>query len=378
MRDGALALYIRRKRGQGQKPGWRLRAVLPTLLLLFVSLALSFAIVFIDSMSSGLADVISVLGSGDLVVYDEVLPASLEGGDAEAVRSAAALAASQDATALVSVKGVDGDYLSGHRGSVMDMRWVENTTGLNGIVLSRMLASKLGVEAGGRVVLMIHDASLGRVRPVYFFIEGLYSTGYADFDETLVYISQKLVDGDLCWEVMVDGDADALASSLRSQGYVVASSRQLYPGLWANLDLSVGLLSTIVVLIAFLAGFFAISVAAEYLERDRHDIALLSLEGVEEGRIAHAYLSITLFRVVVAVSAGIVLGLLAAMAFIPFLSSLDAYEVPALQSYVTNFSVRIPIPTLLLMFLALVSSSWISLRFSLSRSLRKPYRMLTT
>lgn len=378
MRDEALALYIRRKRGQGQALVWRLRAILPALLLLFVSLALSFAIVFIDSMSGGLSAVISVLGQGDLVIYDETLPASLAGADAEAVRMAAALAASEDATALVSVKGVDDDYLSGYRASVMDIGWVENPTGLNGIVLSRMLASQLGLEAGGRVVLMIHDASLDRVRPVYFFIEGLYSTGYADFDESLVYISQDLVDGGLCWEVMVDGDADALASSLRSQGHMVASSRQLYPGLWANLDLSVGLLSTIVVLIAFLAGFFAISVAAEYLERDRHDIALLSLGGVEEGRIAHAYLSITLFQVVVAVLAGMLLGLMAAMAFIPFLSSLDAYEVPALQSYVTNFSVSIPAPTLLMMLLALVLSAWISLRFSLSRSLRKPYRMLTT
>ena len=62
MRTRDLALYISRKSGRGQPLSWRVRAMLSTLLLLFISFALAFSIVLIESMAQGLDDVLQLLG----------------------------------------------------------------------------------------------------------------------------------------------------------------------------------------------------------------------------------------------------------------------------------------------------------------------------
>ena len=70
MRTRDLALYISRKSGRGQPLSWRVRAMLSTLLLLFISFALAFSIVLIESMAQGLDDVLQLLGGGSVIAYD--------------------------------------------------------------------------------------------------------------------------------------------------------------------------------------------------------------------------------------------------------------------------------------------------------------------
>lgn len=371
----SLAFYVRRKAGRGQSLGWKLRTSLSALLVVFIMMALSFSMSFIRSMADGLEDVLQLLGGGSVTCLAEP-EASMLPGEAivSAVESTSALAYSGDATALVSVKGVDDDYFFPTRREALDVQLVENPTSLHSVVVSRQLADQLGVEAGGRMALMLFDSSLGRARPVYLFIGGTYNTGYGEFDSVLVFTSRAIIDGQSSWEVMTEGDADALASSLSSAGIPSMSYRQANRSIWANIQLSVTSLSVIVILIAFLAGFFALSLAAEYIERDRRDIAFMLLMGTSSREMESCYVRITLKRVAVAASAGTILGLVLASIAIPLLSHLDASAFPALQSYVTNFSLHIPVLMLIAMVIAMLLSASVSLHLSLRKALGSSLR----
>lgn len=366
MRGQDLELYVARKSGRGQSLSWKVRAMLSTLLLLFISLVLSFSIVLIESMAQGLDDVLQLLGGGSVIAYDRPQDGLLSPEDhLSRVQTTSALASSATGSALVTLRGVDDDYFFPRRSRVLDLETIDNPTTLEGVTISRMLARELGVGLGERIAMMVYDASIGRVRPVLLFIEGTYSTGYGEYDGTLASTSPSVTRGEDSWEIVTRQDVDGLVTSLRASGIEAYSYRQLNRTTYENISLSVASLDVIVVLIALLAGFFAVSLGAEYVERDRREIALMMLSGHDDSDMARCYVSITMRRVLTALASGMVLGLAAASLFIPLMSSLDAWSIPALQSYVTNIDVCVPVWTLLVLALSLAASAYVSLRVSL-------------
>ena len=368
MRTRDLALYISRKSGRGQPLSWRVRAMLSTLLLLFISFALAFSIVLIESMAQGLDDVLQLLGGGSVIAYDRP-DDGLLGSDDHVFRfqTTSALASSGTDSALVTLRGVDDDYFFPRRSRALDLETIDNPTSLEGVTISRMLAEHLAVEAGDRIAMMVYDASIGRVRPVLLFIEGIYSTGYGEYDEVLAFTSTDVVRGVDFWELVTQGDPDELVRKLRASGIEAYSYREMNRSVYENIAVSVTSLDVIVALIALLAGFFAVSLGAEYVERDRRDIALMMLCGHGDADMAHCYVAITMRRVLAALVCGMLIGIGAACVFIPLLSRLDAWSIPALQSYVTNMDVHVPVTTIVLVAAALVSSAYVSLRISLHR-----------
>ena len=112
----------------------------------------------------------------------------------------------------------------------------------------------------------------------------------------------------------------------------------------------------------------------EYIERDRRDIAFMLLMGTSSREMESCYVRITLKRVVVAASAGTILGLVLASIAIPLLSHLDASAFPALQSYVTNFSLHVPVLMLIAMVIAMLLSASVSLHLSLRKALGSSLR----
>ncbi len=368
MKNEALSLYVKRKSGKGQKASWKIRALLSTLLLLAVTMVLSFAIVFISSMACALDDVLQLLGSGSLVCYDEPDNDDLpQGVFVNEVRTAQALCCSLDENALVTVKGVGEDYFFKERAESLNLSFHDNPTTLEGIIISRILADRLSVGEGDRVALMIYDSTAGRMRPVYMYIEGTYSTGYSEFDSSLVFTSEDIAGSERMWEIYTQGDVSELENELVSRGYNVVSYQKLYRSIYSNINNSVDILNAIVTLIAFLAGFFSISVSAEYIERDKRDIALMMLGGCSSQDMASCYMRITIRRVAYALVSGLLLGTGAAAVFIPFLSTVDVSKYPFMQSYVTSFSIHIPFGMLCTLIVALFSSSFISLLVSLRK-----------
>lgn len=368
MRNEALSLYVKRKSGKGQSIRWKIRTALSTLLLLAVTALLSFAVVFIFSMADGLDNVLQLLGSGTLVSYDEIEPSLLPPQSyVNEVKTTQALCYSLDESALVTVKGVDDDYFFSERRDALNLDLIDNPTTLDGIIISRILASELSVEAGDNLALMIYDADMERIRPVYLFIEGTYSTGYSEFDSSLVFTSGDLAGGTRQWEIYTASDASSFENDLVSRGYNVVGYQRIYASIYSNIKTSVTLLSAVVTLLAFLAGFFSISVSAEYIERDKRDIALMMLSGSSSRDMAGCYMMITVRRVLYALLSGLALGIAAALLFIPFLSGVNVQDYPFLQSYVTDFPVRIPYVMLLAVFIVLLLSSCLSLFISLRK-----------
>ena len=179
--------------------------------------------------------------------------------------------------------------------------------------------------------------------------------------------SEDLAGGTRQWEIYTASDASSLENDLVSRGYNVVGYQRIYASIYSNIKTSVTLLSAVVTLLAFLAGFFSISVSAEYIERDKRDIALMMLSGSSSRDMAGCYMMITVRRVLYALLSGLAVGIAAALLFIPFLSGVNVQDYPFLQSYVTDFPIRIPYVMLLAVFIALLLSSCLSLFISLRK-----------
>lgn len=366
--SSGVSLYVRRKAGAGQSIRWCIRAYLPALLIVFITLALSFALVFVSSISDATRETLRYLGSGDVATY-EYIPSTLLPADAAVyeTHTSGGVAYSADNTALLSVREVGEDYFFSERRERMKLELIDNDTTLRGIIISKESASKLNVSLGDRIALLMYETERERARPFYLVVEGIYSSGYSEFDSLQAYTFDTLVGGSAIYEIFTSEDADALSAELRSQGYSAESYRTMYAGIWSNIDLSVSLLNIIVIFVAVLAGFFAVSISQVYIERDARDIASLLLVGFSRESVVSIYRRITLVSVALSALIGMVLGVALSFAAAPILSSLDTVKYPALGNYVLSFTVHIPFLMLLVLYAALSAASYISLKITLSR-----------
>lgn len=361
----ALRLYVERKIGKGQKISWCLKSYLSCLLVLLVSAALAFTLVFVSSMTKAIDSTLQSLGSGSIAVYDTLPDVEIEGSVKKTER-AGGLLYSKDKSQIVYIKGTEEDYFTPDISSFIKLESVENNTGLKGIRISRIMASRLGAHLGDKLTVMLYDTALGRVRPVLVFLEGTYSSGYNEFDSNLAYTSIDVTDGQIVYEIRSE-DVDKTLSKLLLEGADAVSYKSLYRSIYNNLATSKDLLLVITILVAFLAGFFSISVSYEYIERDRRDIGGLLMLGFEKRSIIASYRYITLISVGISALVGEVVGILLSFLVSPILSSLDITRYPVLQNYVLSFEIVIPFKTLSLLFVALILSSYLSLRFALTR-----------
>ena len=361
----ALRLYVERKIGKGQKISWCLKSYLSCLLVLLVSASLAFTLVFVSSMTKAIDSTLQSLGSGSIAVYDTLPDVEIEGSVKKTER-AGGLLYSKDKSQIVYIKGTEEDYFTPDISSFIKLESVENNTGLKGIRISRIMASRLGAHLGDKLTVMLYDTALGRVRPVLVFLEGTYSSGYNEFDSNLAYTSIDVTDGQIVYEIRCE-DVDKTLSKLLLEGADAVSYKSLYRSIYNNLATSKDLLLVITILVAFLAGFFSISVSYEYIERDRRDIGGLLMLGFEKRSIIASYRYITLISVGISALVGEVVGILLSFFVSPILSNLDITRYPVLQNYVLSFEIVIPFKTLSLLFIALILSSYLSLRFALTR-----------
>lgn len=367
MKNEALGMYVRRKTGSGQSVLWIVRSYLPSLLIVFITAILTFALIFVSSMSEALEDTLVNLGSGNITVYSDVDPSLLrEGERAFSVETCSAVVAGEDGTALVQVKGVDEGYFFSDKRDVLNLQTVENTTTLEGVILSRTLSGELGAGLGGRVSLMVWDEDAGRTRPVFCFVEGIYHSGYGEFDSRLVFTSRRLTSSGVNTEIYTDRE-DELLSLLRNSGYAAAGYKEIYASIYVNIIRSVALLDAIVILVAMLAGFFSLSISSEYVERDRRDIAGIMLLGFSRTDVEAAYRRITINVVAIALAAGMAAGVIFSHVIMPFIANLDSSKYPFLSNYVLSFDVVVPLRTLVLLAAALLFTSIVSLRISLRK-----------
>ena len=372
MKSDGERLYIGRKRGRGMGVKWTLSSLLPALLIFLITAVLVFAMVFISSMTTAIDRMIIMLGSSSIVTGEEVDVSSWSGASINKTREGEGVVFTEEGKSIIRLKGVSESYLQGEREEALKIvRSGEKVK--NAIIVSTTLARKLNLELGSSMTMMLYEKEKNRTRPILMTVTGIFDSGYAQLDRYLAYVDFSLLDGEEEWEILLDqkDDLEKRCQELDGLGISYKTYREKYSALYLNVRQSVSILYLILAFVALLAAFFSTDIVSVYLSRDRQDIAALRLLGMEEKRIRRIYLSLSLFAVAVSALGGTVLGLLLGL-LSPSLIRIVASSNPGLvEYYISSFSVTVPTMELLLMVLAMVVLSAITLFISLSTSGRK-------
>ena len=372
MKSDGERLYIGRKRGRGMGVKWTLSSLLPALLIFLITAVLVFAMVFISSMTTAIDRMIIMLGSSSIVTGEEVDVSSWSGASINKTREGEGVVFTEEGKSIIRLKGVSESYLQGEREEALKIvRSGEEVK--NAIIVSTTLARKLNLELGSSMTMMLYEKEKNRTRPILMTVTGIFDSGYAQLDRYLAYVDFSLLDGEEEWEILIDqkDDLEKRCQELDELGISYKTYREKYSALYLNVRQSVSILYLILAFVALLAAFFSTDIVSVYLSRDRQDIAALRLLGMEEKRIRRIYLSLSLFAVAVSALGGTVLGLLLGL-LSPSLIRIVASSNPGLvEYYISSFSVTVPTMELLLMVLAMVVLSAITLFISLSTSGRK-------
>ena len=372
MKSDGERLYIGRKRGRGMGVKWTLSSLLPALLIFLITAVLVFAMVFISSMTTAIDRMIIMLGSSSIVTGEEVDVSSWSGASINKTREGEGVVFTEEGKSIIRLKGVNENYLQGEREEALKIvRSGEEVK--NAIIVSTTLARKLNLELGSSMTMMLYEKEKNRTRPILMTVTGIFDSGYAQLDRYLAYVDFSLLDGEEEWEILLDqkDDLEKRCQELDGLGISYKTYREKYSALYLNVRQSVSILYLILAFVALLAAFFSTDIVSVYLSRDRQDIAALRLLGMEEKRIRRIYLSLSLFAVAVSALGGTVLGLLLGL-LSPSLIRIVASSNPGLvEYYISSFSVTVPTMELLLMVLAMVVLSAITLFISLSTSGRK-------
>ena len=372
MKSDGERLYIGRKRGRGMGVKWTLSSLLPALLIFLITAVLVFAMVFISSMTTAIDRMIIMLGSSSIVTGEEVDVSSWSGASINKTREGEGVVFTEEGKSIIRLKGVNESYLQGEREEALKIvRSGEEVK--NAIIVSTTLARKLNLELSSSMTMMLYEKEKNRTRPILMTVTGIFDSGYAQLDRYLAYVDFSLLDGEEEWEILLDqkDDLEKRCQELDGLGISYKTYREKYSALYLNVRQSVSILYLILAFVALLAAFFSTDIVSVYLSRDRQDIAALRLLGMEEKRIRRIYLSLSLFAVAVSALGGTVLGLLLGL-LSPSLIRIVASSNPGLvEYYISSFSVTVPTMELLLMVLAMVVLSAITLFISLSTSGRK-------
>ena len=372
MKSDGERLYIGRKRGRGMGVKWTLSSLLPALLIFLITAVLVFAMVFISSMTTAIDRMIIMLGSSSIVTGEEVDVSSWSGASINKTREGEGVVFTEEGKSIIRLKGVNKSYLQGEREEALKIvRSGEEVK--NAIIVSTTLARKLNLELGSSMTMMLYEKEKNRTRPILMTVTGIFDSGYAQLDRYLAYVDFSLLDGEEEWEILLDqkDDLEKRCQELEELGISYKTYREKYSALYLNVRQSVSILYLILAFVALLAAFFSTDIVSVYLSRDRQDIAALRLLGMEEKRIRRIYLSLSLFAVAVSALGGTVLGLLLGL-LSPSLIRIVASSNPGLvEYYISSFSVTVPTMELLLMVLAMVVLSALTLFISLSTSGRK-------
>ena len=372
MKSDGERLYIGRKRGRGMGVKWTLSSLLPALLIFLITAVLVFAMVFISSMTTAIDRMIIMLGSSSIVTGEEVDVSSWSGASINKTREGEGVVFTEEGKSIIRLKGVSESYLQGEREEALKI--VRSGKEVkNAIIVSTTLARKLNLELGSSMTMMLYEKEKNRTRPILMTVTGIFDSGYAQLDRYLAYVDFSLLDGEEEWEILLDqkDDLEKRCQEMDGLGISYKTYREKYSALYLNVRQSVSILYLILAFVALLAAFFSTDIVSVYLSRDRQDIAALRLLGMEEKRIRRIYLSLSLFAVAISALGGTVLGLLLGL-LSPSLIRIVASSNPGLvEYYISSFSVTVPTMELLLMVLAMVVLSALTLFISLSTSGRK-------
>ena len=368
MRSDGEGLYLKRKEGRGMGVKWTLNSLVPALLIVLITALLVFAMVFISSMTTAIDRMIVMLGSGNIVLYDDYDISGWDGADKYHVNTSSGVVFSDNGKSLVNIKGIEDGYFYGERGETLKLSTIESTA-RNPIIVSKTLAERMKLDFGDTMTLMVYEEDKNRARPVLVTVTGIFDSGYAQLDRYLCYVDYSLLGGDGEWEVVLqdNNETDKRAQELWEKNIWCETYKNKYSSLYLNVQQSVTILYVILVSVALLAAFFSTDIVHVYLSRDWRDIAALSILGMAKERIRRIYLILSLRSVMAASLLGTIIGLVLG-SLSPLLIKAVAISNPGLvEYYISSFSVKVPWSAIILMILAMALLSLLTLFISIRK-----------
>ena len=370
MKNDGERLYLGRKCGKGMSPGYVARHYFPSLIVFLIVLTLTFVMVFISSMTGAIDRMIVLLGCGSIETETIVDVSSYDGAVIDEVKTGDGIIYAESGKSLVHLKGVDiPQYFSGERKEGMKLVFSDESY-KNEIIISSSLASILELETGDQMTLLLYESEKGRARPVLMTVKGIYSSGYAQLDRYLGFVDISLLDGTSSYEILLKkgDDVNAVLKSLNADGINAVSYREKYSSLCTNVDQSIMILYVILIFVALLAAFFSADIAHIYTSRDRKGIASLRLMGISEKRIRVIYRKMTLSSVFISSLLGICGGLLLSLLSPSMISFVALKEPQLIENYITSFTLSIPFSSIIMMLIAMLLCSSLTLRIELRRT----------
>ena len=368
MRSDGEGLYLKRKEGRGMGVKWTLNSLVPALLIVLNTAIQDFAMVFISSMTTAIDRMIVMLGSGNIVLYDDYDISGWDGAYKYHVNTSSGVVFSDNGKSLVNIKGIEDGYFYGERGETLKLSTIESTA-RNPIIVSKTLAERMKLDFGDTMTLMVYEEEKNRARPVLVTVTGIFDSGYAQLDRYLCYVDYSLLGGDGEWEVVLqdNNETDKRAQELWEKNIWCETYTDKYSSLYLNVQQSVTILYVILVSVALLAAFFSTDIVHVYLSRDWRDIAALSILGMAKERIRRIYLILSLRSVMAASLLGTIIGLVLG-SLSPLLIKAVAISNPGLvEYYISSFSVKVPWSAILLMILAMALLSLLTLFISIRK-----------
>lgn len=362
-------LYLGRKLGRGMGFGYTMAQLTPALLVMLIAAVLVFALVFISSMTTAIDRMIEILGSGSIRTEESIPEGMFPSSRISHVNTGEGILYTDGGESLVYLKGVEEGYFLGEVGETIRLR-EEPIEARNPIILSSSLSERLHLSIGDKLTLLLYQSDKERTRPFLMTVTGIFDSGYAQIDRYMAYVDYNIIGGEGTYELLLPkgSNTEEALGTLALAGIYGESYKTLYASLYLNVRQSVMILYLILGSVAILAAFFSTDIAQVYTSRDKKDIGTLRLMGLSEKDIAVLYARLTLLSVTLASLLGMALGLLLGLSSPSLIQLVARKEPEMIENYIASFRIHIPWLVVLLMLLAMILCSWVSLKISLRKT----------
>ncbi|MGP1419125.1 MAG: ABC transporter permease [Sphaerochaetaceae bacterium] len=382
------------------------------LLITFVVTPLVLCVVFVDSMINGITEKYIWLSGGQIqfTASSDFIP---EDPRMSPVVSGYAVIYSSSSTADVMIKGVDENYFNAERLSQLGYK-LEDKDGYelgakasamdnaydsppipsipsipvlteNEVLMSAGLARSMGLDIGDKVAMMVlsnPDKSLKSsypavFRPVLLQVAGLFSSGYSQLDDSLMFGSSSYFSGvfknDEIQIEMLTGTNDIEANMDIAYQIIGENSLITSFSLWNERNESVyqnfanskQMILVIILVIGLMACIYCGTIAQEVAADNREEICIIRMIGGSELQARRTIFLTALLIVTAGVAMGLIAGLILSLNLPPILKSLASSGFPGFALYLLDFEVQISGGKLLLLAALIIGISSMALAVSL-------------
>lgn len=371
------------------------------LLITFVVTPLVLCVVFVDSMINGITEKYICLSGGQIqfTASSDFIP---EDPRMSPVVSGYAVIYSSSSTADVMIKGVDENYFNAERLSQLGYelgakaRATDNAydspsipsipvlTG-NEVLMSASLARSMGLDIGDKFAMMVlsnPDKSLKSsypavFRPVLLQVAGLFSSGYSQLDDSLMFGSSSYFSGvfkndEIQIEVLtgtndIEANMDIAYQIIGENSLITSFSlwNERNESVYQNFANSKQMILVIILVIGLMACIYCGTIAQEVAADNREEICIIRMIGCSELQARRTVFLTALLIVTAGVAMGLIAGLILSLNLPPILKSLASSGFPGFALYLLDFEVQISGGKLLLLAALIIGISSMALAVSL-------------